>query len=75
MTEADIHIASQLMDRMNLHGDSRTAAQNAFRVERIITHYVKRCGSFGVCFGRFDLIRMFLEIPGSGRRLPMARYT
>lgn len=24
VTEADIHIASQLMDRMNLHGDSRT---------------------------------------------------
>ncbi|MGQ7147341.1 hypothetical protein ACUOA8_52440, partial [Escherichia sp. SS-MK2] len=32
VTEADIHIASQLMDRMNLHGASRTAAQNAFRV-------------------------------------------
>jgi DnaJ like chaperone protein len=31
VTEADIHIASQLMDRMNLHGDSRTAAQHAFR--------------------------------------------
>ena len=26
VTEADIHIASQLMDRMNLHGASRTAA-------------------------------------------------
>ena len=25
VTEADIHIASQLMDRMNLHGASRTA--------------------------------------------------
>ena len=27
VTEADIHIASQLMDRMNLHGASRTAAE------------------------------------------------
>ena len=43
VTEADIHVANVLMDRMNLHGASRTAAQQ-------------------VCFGRFDLIRMFLEI-------------
>lgn len=47
VTEADIHIASQLMDRMNLHGDSRTAAQHAFRWEnQTITHYVKKCASF-----------------------------
>jgi DnaJ like chaperone protein len=32
VTEADIHVASILMDRMNLHGESRTAAQQAFRV-------------------------------------------
>ncbi|VDZ80940.1 DnaJ-like protein [Salmonella bongori] len=55
VTEADIHIASQLMDRMNLHGQSRTAAQNAFRWGKpIITHYVKRCASFAAfCFGAF----------------------
>ena len=35
VTEADIHIASMLMDRMNLHGASRTAAQNAFRVGKV----------------------------------------
>ena len=29
VTEADIHVASILMDRMNLHGESRTAAQQA----------------------------------------------
>lgn len=49
VTEADIHIASQLMDRMNLHGVSRTAAQNAFRVEnQTITRCAKRCASFAV---------------------------
>lgn len=49
VTEADIHIASQLMDRMNLHGASRTAAQNAFRVEnQTITRCAKRCASFAV---------------------------
>ncbi len=31
VTEADIHVANVLMDRMNLHGESRTAAQQAFR--------------------------------------------
>ncbi len=31
VTEADIHVANVLMDRMNLHGASRTAAQQAFR--------------------------------------------
>ena len=32
VTEADIHVANLLMDRMNLHGEARTAAQHAFRV-------------------------------------------
>ena len=32
VTEADIQIASIFMDRMNLHGESRVAAQNAFRI-------------------------------------------
>lgn len=64
MTEADIHIASQLMDRMNLHGDSRTAAQNAFRVGKADNYPLReKMRQFrSVCFGRFDLIRMFLEI-------------
>lgn len=64
VTEADIHIASQLMDRMNLHGDSRTAAQNAFRVGKADNYPLReKMRQFrSVCFGRFDLIRMFLEI-------------
>ena len=32
VTEADIQIASVFMDRMNLHGESRVEAQNAFRI-------------------------------------------
>lgn len=64
VTEADIHIASRLMDRMNLHGASRTAAQNAFRVGKSDNYPLReKMRQFrSVCFGRFDLIRMFLEI-------------
>lgn len=52
------------MDRMNLHGESRIAAQNAFRIGKS-DHYPLRekMRQFrSICFGRFDLIRMFLEI-------------
>lgn len=64
VTEADIHVASILMDRMNLHGESRTAAQQAFRVGKADNYPLReKMRAFrGVCFGRFDLIRMFLEI-------------
>ena len=64
VTEVDIQLASQLMDRMQLHGDARTAAQQAFREGKESDFPLRerlqelRC----VCFGRFDLIRMFLEI-------------
>ncbi|SNY68958.1 co-chaperone DjlA [Enterobacter sp. CC120223-11] len=64
VTEADIQVASVLMDRMNLHGASRTAAQQAFRVGKADNYPLReKMRQFrGVCFGRFDLIRMFLEI-------------
>ena len=64
VTEADIHIASLFMDRMNLHGESRTAAQQAFRVGKADNYPLReKMRQFrSVCFGRFDLIRMFLEI-------------
>ncbi|MFW0764342.1 co-chaperone DjlA [Trabulsiella odontotermitis] len=64
VTEADIHIATQLMDRMNLHGESREAAQQAFRVGKADNYPLreKMRQLRSVCFGRFDLIRMFLEI-------------
>ena len=76
VTEADIHIASQLMDRMNLHGASRTAAQNAFRVGKSDNYPLReKMRQFrSVCFGRFDLIRMFLEIQiQKGRDLGVGR--
>lgn len=46
VTEADIQVASVFMDRMNLHGESRIAAQNAFRIGKS-DHYPLRekCGS------------------------------
>ncbi len=64
VTEVDIQLASQLMDRMQLHGAARTAAQQAFR-EGKESHFPlrKTLQEFRrVCFGRFDLIRIFLEI-------------
>jgi DnaJ like chaperone protein len=52
------------MDRMNLHGDSRLAAQNAFRIGKSDNYPLReKMRQFrSICFGRFDLIRMFLEI-------------
>jgi len=64
VTEADIQIASLFMDRMQLHGDARMAAQRAFREgkqgEYPLRTKLRELRS--ACFGRFDLIRMFLEI-------------
>ncbi|MBW7981477.1 co-chaperone DjlA [Enterobacillus tribolii] len=64
VTEADIHIASMFMDRMQLHGEARTMAQQAFREGKEpnfpLRDKLRELRS--VCFGRFDLIRMFLEI-------------
>ncbi|WP_435955275.1 co-chaperone DjlA [Dryocola sp. BD626] len=64
VSEADIQIASLLMDRMQLHGTARSAAQNAFRIGKEngypLREKMRQLRS--VCFGRFDLIRMFLEI-------------
>ncbi|MEQ2026321.1 co-chaperone DjlA [Xenorhabdus szentirmaii] len=64
VTETDIQLATQLMDRMQLHGDARLAAQQAFREGkqpqfrlRDTLRQLRRA-----CFGRFDLVRMFLEI-------------
>ncbi|XTZ37738.1 co-chaperone DjlA [Salmonella enterica] len=64
VTEADIQMASLFMDRLNLHGESRTAAQRAFRVGKADNYPLReKMRQFrSICFGRFDLIRMFLEI-------------
>lgn len=64
VTEADIQIASLFMDRMQLHGDARVAAQRAFREGKQSDYPLrnKLRELRSACFGRFDLIRMFLEI-------------
>lgn len=64
VTDADIQMATLLMDRMQLHGQARTAAQQAFREGKQgdypLRNKLRELRS--ACFGRFDLIRMFLEI-------------
>ncbi|EBS5740415.1 co-chaperone DjlA, partial [Salmonella enterica subsp. enterica serovar Eastbourne] len=64
VTESDIYLATALMDRMQLHGSARTQAQNAFREGkaagfplRDALRQLRRA-----CYGRADLLRMFLEI-------------
>ncbi|MCC8420576.1 co-chaperone DjlA [Photorhabdus thracensis] len=64
VTETDIQLASQLMDRMQLHGQARTAAQHAFREGKELNFPLRETlrQLRRACFGRSDLIRMFLEI-------------
>ncbi|MGL4858335.1 MAG: co-chaperone DjlA [Enterobacteriaceae bacterium] len=64
VTEADIQMASHFMQRLNLHGAARTSAQQAFRVGKEadypLRHKLRELRT--ICFGRHDLIQMFLEI-------------
>ena len=64
VTEADIQTASLQMDRMQLHGEARAQAQQAFREVKQSDYPLrnKLRELRSACFGRFDLIRMFLEI-------------
>jgi len=57
VTEADIQVASLFMDRLNLHGDSRALAQQAFRVGKTDNYPLReKMRQFrSVCFGRFDV--------------------
>ncbi|MFC3396704.1 co-chaperone DjlA [Brenneria rubrifaciens] len=64
VTEADIQIATRMMDRLELFGEARSAAQQAFR-EGKASHFPLRIRLRKLrdaCLGRFDLIKMFLEI-------------
>ncbi len=64
VTETDIHLASVFMERLRLQGNSRVAAQQAFR-EGKESHYPLRQKLKelrAVCYGRNDLVQMFLEI-------------
>ena len=64
VTEAEIHVATQLMDRMKLTGDTRRAAQVSFNqgkeadfpLEQTVRDFRR------VSVLRRDLIKMFLEI-------------
>ncbi|MDD1781629.1 co-chaperone DjlA [Enterovibrio sp. ZSDZ35] len=64
VTENEIRLASNLMDRMGLQGAARRAAQDAFRegkesafpLEETLQEVRKNCG------GRFDLLQFFLEV-------------
>lgn len=64
VTEMDIELASQWMDRMQLYGAARAAVQQAFsegkQTEFPLREKLKelRC----LCFGRFDLTKTFMEI-------------
>ena len=64
ITETDIELASQLMDRMQLHGTERMRAQLAFSEgkhnEFPLREKLQQLRT--ICFGRFDLIRTFMEI-------------
>lgn len=64
VTETDIQLATNLMDRMQLHGETRKAAQQAFREGKSpnfpLRDVLKQLRM--ACYGRFDLIQMFLEI-------------
>ncbi|CAE6882606.1 co-chaperone DjlA [Vibrio alginolyticus] len=64
VTKEEIQLATAMMDRMNLHGDQRRAAQDAFRegkesdfpLEEVLVR-VKISTA-----GRFDLLQFFLEL-------------
>lgn len=64
VTEVDILNANRLMIRMELNDVLKNAAQKAFREGKDIYFPLRgRLREFRqVCFGRFDLIRIFLEI-------------
>lgn len=64
VTEADIQMASIIMDRMQLQGTMRATAQQAFRQGKDANFPLReKLRVFRkACFGRLDLIRIFLEI-------------
>ncbi len=64
VTEADIQAATLMMDRLELFGEARLAAQQAFREGKSNAFPVrtKLRKLRDACLGRFDMIRMFLDI-------------
>ncbi|MBT0726154.1 co-chaperone DjlA [Rosenbergiella australiborealis] len=64
VTEADIQLASSIMDRMQLQGEARQLAQQAFREGKQSEFPLRdKLRQFRqACMGRIDLIKIFLEI-------------
>ncbi|MGR5141908.1 co-chaperone DjlA [Photobacterium sp. DNB23_23_1] len=64
VTEDEIRVASDIMDRMGLHGESRRQAQNAFRDGKEDGFPLQEIlGKVRVGFaGRADLVQFFLEL-------------
>ena len=64
VTNREIQIATALMDDMNLSGDARQEAQNAFREGKArdfpLVDTLK--GLYEACHGRRDILQVFLEI-------------
>ena len=64
VTNREIQIATALMDDMNLSGDVRQEAQNAFREGKArdfpLVDTLK--GLYEACHGRRDILQVFLEI-------------
>ncbi|MDN3609020.1 co-chaperone DjlA [Vibrio ostreicida] len=64
VTQEEIHLATVMMERMNLHGEQRRSAQEAFRegkeagfpLENVLERVRISTG------GRFDLMQFFLEL-------------
>lgn len=64
ITQVDIQNASMIMDRMQIHGTRRNDAQQAFREGKLSSFPLreKLRELRSICFGRADLIQIFLEI-------------
>lgn len=64
VTEAEIQVATQLMDDMKLTGDTRKEAQQAFREGKAADFPVKDILSefYESCYGRRDILQIYLEI-------------
>lgn len=64
VTSQEIQVATRLMDEMDLQGDDRRAAQNAFREGKAKDYPVAATIKDFVdsCHGRRDILQIFLEI-------------
>lgn len=64
VTQEEIRIASALMDDMQLHGDARKEAQQAFREGKDADYPVEKtlASLREACHGRRDILQVFLEI-------------